>query len=93
VRAVRVSYALLLQMRHRHTHYRDKLLTKQTLKLETIGAHDRHSHIGGKMHARESTPGVGGFSGPESEASANDESGGWSSIKFSRFIVPSLTLP
>ena len=25
--------------------------TKQTLKLETIGVHDQHSHIGGKMHA------------------------------------------
>jgi hypothetical protein len=25
--------------------------TKQTLKLELIGVHDRHSHIGGKMHA------------------------------------------
>ncbi len=65
--------------------------TKQSLKLETIGVHDGHSHIGGKMHARKSAPGVGGFSRPESEASANDESGGWSSINFSRFIV--LTLP
>ncbi len=56
--------------------------TKQTLKLETIGVHDRHSHIGGKMHARKSAPGVGGFSRPESEGSANDESGGWSFINF-----------
>ena len=38
------------------------------------------------MHARKSAPGVGGFSRPESEASANDESGGWSSLQFSRFI-------
>jgi hypothetical protein len=60
--------------------------TKQSLKLETIGVHDRHSHIGGRMHARKSAPGVGGFSRPESEASANDESGGWSSNQFSRFI-------
>jgi hypothetical protein len=51
------------------------------VKLETIGVHDRHRHIGGKMHARKSAPGVGGFSRPESKASANDESGGWSSIK------------
>ena len=50
--------------------------TKQTLKLETIGVYDRHSHIWGKMHARKSAPGVGGFSRPESEASANDQSGG-----------------
>ncbi len=58
--------------------------TTQTLKLETIGVHDRHSHIGPddwgqdhtKMHARKSAPGVGEFSCPESEASANDESGG-----------------
>ncbi len=56
--------------------------TKQTLKLEMIGVHDRHSHIGGKMHARKSAPGVGAFSRPESEAYANDESGGWSSINF-----------
>jgi hypothetical protein len=62
--------------------------TKQIPKLETIGG---HSHIGGRMHARKSAPGVGGFSRPESEASANDESGGWRSIKFSSFIV--LTLP
>jgi hypothetical protein len=39
--------------------------TKQSLKLETIGVHDRHSHIGGGMHARKSAPGVGGFSRPE----------------------------
>jgi hypothetical protein len=57
--------------------------TKQTLKLETIGVHDQHSHIGGKMHACKSAPGVGGFSRPESEASANDKSGWWSSINFS----------
>ena len=50
--------------------------TKQSLELETIGVHDRHSHIGGRMHARKSAPGVGGFSRPEGEASANDESGG-----------------
>ncbi len=62
--------------------------TKQTLKLETVGVHDRHSHIGGKMQARKSAPGVGGFLRPESKASAP---GGWSSIKFSRYIV--LTLP
>jgi hypothetical protein len=49
--------------------------TKQTFKLETIRVHDRHSHIGGKMRARKSAPGVGGFSRPESKASANDESG------------------
>jgi hypothetical protein len=60
--------------------------TKQSLKLETIGVHDRHSHIGGRMHARKSAPGVGGFSRPESEASANDESGGCNSNQFSRFI-------
>ncbi len=65
--------------------------TKQSLKLETIGVHDRHSHIGGRMHARKSAPGVGGFSRPESEASTNDESGWWSWNKFSRFI--NLTLP
>jgi hypothetical protein len=57
--------------------------TKQTLKLEMIGVHDQHSHIGGKMHAHRSAPGVGGFSRPESEGPANDESGGWSSIYFS----------
>ncbi len=50
--------------------------TKQSLKLETIGVHDRHSHIGSRMHAHKSAPGVGGVSRPESEASANDESGG-----------------
>ncbi len=50
--------------------------TKQSLKLETIGVHDRHSHIGGRMHTRKSAPGIGGFSRPESEAFANDESGG-----------------
>jgi hypothetical protein len=54
--------------------------TKQTLKLETIVVHDQHSHIGGRMHARKSAPGVGGFSRPENEAPANDESGGRSSI-------------
>ncbi len=46
--------------------------TKQTLKLETIGVHDLHSHIGGKMNTRKSAPGVGGFSRHENEASAND---------------------
>jgi hypothetical protein len=35
------------------------------------------------MHAHKSAPGVGGFSRPESEASANDDSGRWSSINFS----------
>ncbi len=50
--------------------------TKQTLKLETIGVHDLNSHVGGRMHTRKSSPGVGGFSRPESKASANDESGG-----------------
>jgi hypothetical protein len=65
--------------------------TKQTLKLETVEVHDQHSHNGGKMHARKSAPGVGGVSRPENEASANDESGGWSSNKFSRLIV--LTSP
>jgi hypothetical protein len=64
----------------------EKFMTKQTLKLETIGVHDRHSHIGGRMHARKSAPGVGGVSRPEIEASANDESGGWSSNRFSRII-------
>jgi hypothetical protein len=49
--------------------------TKQTLKLETIGEHDRKSHIGGEMHARKSAPGVGEVSRHENEASANDESG------------------
>jgi hypothetical protein len=44
--------------------------TKQSLQLETTGVHDRHSHIGGRMHARKSAPGVGEFSRPESEASA-----------------------
>jgi hypothetical protein len=39
-----------------------------------------------RMHARKSAPGVGGFSRPESEASANDQSGGWSPLQFSRFI-------
>jgi hypothetical protein len=43
------------------------------------------------MHARKSAPGVGRFSRPESKASANDETGGRSSNKFSRFI--DLTLP
>jgi hypothetical protein len=33
--------------------------TKQSLKLETVGVHDRHSHIGGRMHARKSAPGAG----------------------------------
>jgi hypothetical protein len=28
--------------------------TKQTLTLETIGMHDLHSHVAGKMHARKS---------------------------------------
>ncbi len=65
--------------------------TKQSLKLETIGVHYRHSHIGGRMHARKSAPGVGGFSRPGSEASANDESGGWNWNKVSRFI--DLTFP
>jgi hypothetical protein len=64
--------------------------TKQTLKLETVGVHDRHSHIGGKMHARKSAPRVGGFSRQENEASANDESGRWSSITASiKFPVSS----
>jgi hypothetical protein len=76
VPAVRVSDVLLLWVRHRHTDNREK----QTLKLETIGVHDRHSHIGGKMHVRKSAPGLGGFSRLENEASANDESGRWSSI-------------
>jgi hypothetical protein len=40
--------------------------TKWTLKLETIGVYDGHSHIEGKMHARKSAPGVCGFSSPES---------------------------
>jgi hypothetical protein len=61
--------------------------TKQTLQLETIRVHDQHSHTGtlsrGKMHARKSAPGVDVFSRPESEGTANDEAGGWSSIKFS----------
>jgi hypothetical protein len=58
--------------------------TKQTLKLERIGVHDQHSHIRGKMHARKSIPGVGGLSRPESKTSpsANNESGGQSSINF-----------
>jgi hypothetical protein len=64
--------------------------TKQSLKLETIGVHNRHSHIGGRMHARKSAPGVGRFSRPESEASGNDESGGWIFNNFSRFIDLSL---
>jgi hypothetical protein len=46
--------------------------TKQTLKLETIRVHDRHSHIGGRLHVRKSAPGVGWFSRPESEASSDD---------------------
>jgi hypothetical protein len=46
--------------------------TKQTLKLETIGVHDQYSHIGGKMQVYRSSPGIGGFSRPESGASAND---------------------
>ncbi len=33
--------------------------TKQTLQLEIIGVHDRHSHIGGKMHACKSAQLVG----------------------------------
>jgi hypothetical protein len=57
--------------------------TKQTLTLQMIGVHDRHSHTGGKMHSRKSAPGLGGFSRQESEGSANDESGRCSSIKFS----------
>jgi hypothetical protein len=56
--------------------------TELTLELETIGVHDGHSYIGGKMYSRKSSPGVGGFLRPKSEASANDESGGWSSISF-----------
>jgi hypothetical protein len=35
--------------------------TKQILKLETIGVRDQHSHIGGKMHASKSAPGVVDF--------------------------------
>jgi hypothetical protein len=50
--------------------------TKQTLKLDSIRVHDRHSHAGAKMHARKSAPGAGGFSRPESAGSANDESDG-----------------
>ncbi len=88
VPAVRVSDALLLRCDT------GILITEtkhwQILKLEMIGVHDRHSHIGGKMHARKSAPGVGGVSRPDSEASANDESCGWSSINFSRFIVLTL---
>ncbi len=38
--------------------------TKQSLKLETIGVHDRHSHIGGRMHARKSASGLGGVFSP-----------------------------
>jgi hypothetical protein len=50
--------------------------TKQTLKLETIRVHDRHSHIGGKMHACKSAPGVGGLQVRSwSWPSASDESG------------------
>ncbi len=56
--------------------------TKRSLKLETIGVHDQHSHIKGRMRACKSAPGVGGFSLPKSDASGNDESGGWSSINF-----------
>jgi hypothetical protein len=63
----------------------------ETKQSETIGVHDQHSHIGGRMHARKSAPGVGGVSRPESKASANDESGGCSSNQFSSFIH--LTLP
>jgi hypothetical protein len=64
--------------------------TKQTLTLETIGVHDQHSHIGGKMHDLKSAPGSGGFSRHETEASTNDESGGWSSITASiKFPVSS----
>ncbi len=53
-----------------------KTETKQTLKLETIRVHDHHSHAGAKMHSCKSAPGAGGFSCPESEGSANDESDG-----------------
>ncbi len=38
------------------------------------------------MYARKAAHGVGGFNSPESEESANDESGGWSSDQFSLFI-------
>ncbi len=42
------------------------------------------------MHARKSAPGVGGFSRHENASSANDESGGWSSITASiKFPVSS----
>ncbi len=53
--------------------------TNQSLKLETIGVHDQHIHIGGRMHAHKSAPEVGGVSRPVCDASSNDESGGWSS--------------
>jgi hypothetical protein len=62
--------------------------TKQTLTLETISVHDRHSHTGGKMHASKSTPGVGGFFRSVSEGSANDESIWWSAINIS-YLLPS----
>jgi hypothetical protein len=58
---------------------------KQTLTLETIGVHDQHSHKGGKIHARKSVPGVGVFSRPENEGSANDESC-WCSTWWSTII-------
>ena len=48
---------------------------KQTLTLETIGVMIETA-TSGAMHACKSAPGVGGFSSSESEASANDESGG-----------------
>jgi hypothetical protein len=49
--------------------------TKQTLRLETIGVHDQHSHTGGKMYTRKSAREGGGVSHSGSEGSANDESG------------------
>ncbi len=72
-----------------------------TLTLETIGMHDQHSHKGGKMHARKSTPGIGGFSrraseGSASQGSVTDESGWCFSIDFpptSVLIKFGITMP
>ncbi len=57
--------------------------TKQTFTLETIRVHALHSQTAGKKHACKSSPGVCGFSRPESEGSAKDEPGWWSYISFS----------
>ncbi len=63
----------------------------QTLTLETIEVHDRHSHSVTKMNASKSAPGVGGYSSSDSKGSAKDESGWWLSNYFS-FCALSVSL-